>query len=235
MRRVILATFALLPCFAQQPTAGDAGVIAGTVSGEDGSAVVGAYVTLHLSVVPGQAVRQGFQTQWGVYSGSGGSFRFTGLRNGTYRLCVQAPSTAWLDPCEWGLAIPSLALTDAGRSQTIAISLRKGAEVPIRIDDPGQLVLQNEGRIAGAVLLVGVRTPSSTFRPAVLTLQEGTGRTLKVVIPFDKLVHLTVASSFLKLADSTGTPLSGPGRTIPLSVPAGQAAATVRLSVTGAK
>ncbi len=235
MWRVIVAAFGLLLCFAQQPAVGETGVIAGTVSGEDGSPVVGAYVTLHLSFTPGQAVRQAFRTHWGVYSGSGGSFRFTGLRNGTYRLCVQAPGAAWLDPCEWGLAIPSGALSSAVRSQAIAISLRRGAEVPISIDDPGQLVLQSEGRIAGALLLIGVRTPTGTFRPAVLTSRGLTGRTLKVVIPFDKPVNLTVGSSFFRLADSTGTPFSGPGRTIPLSVPAGQTPATVRLSVTGVK
>jgi hypothetical protein len=148
---------------------------------------------------------------------------------------VQAPATAWLDPCEWGFAIPSVALTDAARSPAIAISLRIGAEVPIRIDDPGRLVLQSEGRIAGGRFLAGVRTATFTFRPAVVMSQEGAGQTLKVVIPFDKLVHLTVASSFFRLADSAGTPFSGPGRTIPVFAPAGQTPAAVRLSVTGAK
>jgi hypothetical protein len=179
-------------------------------------------------------VAQAFQTQWGVYSGSGGSFRFAGLRNGAYRLCVQAPATAWLDPCEWGFAIPSVALTDAGRSQAIAISLRRGAEVPIRIDDPGRLVLQSDGRIAGALFLVGVRTATFTFRPAVVMSQEGAGQTLKVVIPFDKLVHLTVASSFFRLTDSTNTGIVLPGPENGV-VPAGQPPAAVRLSLTGAR
>lgn len=233
MRRLIFATVALLPCLAQQPPVGDTGVITGAVRGEDGSSVAGAYVTLHLSFPSTPALRQRFQTQWGVYSGSGGSFQFSGLRNGTYRLCVQAPQTAWLDPCEWGLPIPSMTLTGAQRSQSITVSLRKGVEVPIRIDDAGQILLQSEGRIAGAHLLVGVRTPAFTFRPAVLTAQEGTGRTLRVVIPFDRPVKVEVASSFFKLADSNGAAFSRPGTAIPVTVPAGQKAPTIRLSVTG--
>lgn len=235
MRRFILATLGLVPCLAQQAAPDDTASIAGTVLGEDGSAVAGSYVTLHLLLTPGPAMRQHFQTQWGAYSDKSGSFRFNGLRNGSYRLCVQAPATAWLDPCEWGLAIPSVALTDKQRSQTIAISLKQGVEVPIRIDDPGQVLVQNEGKTAGAHLLIGVRTAASTFRTAILTSQEGTARTLKVVIPFDKLIILSAASAFYKLADSNGTPFSKPGVAIPLLVPAGQTPATVRLSVAGGK
>jgi hypothetical protein len=113
--------------------------------------------------------------------------------------------------------------------------LKKGVEVPIRIDDPGQFLLQNEGRFAGAHLLVGVSTPASTFRPAVLTSRDGIGKTLTVVVPFDKQVQLSVASSFFKLADSIGTPFSRTGVGIPVFVPAGQRPATVRLSVAGRK
>ena len=201
MSRIVLAICALLPALAQQPLADSNIVIAGAVSGEDGSAVVGAYVTLHLSFTPARGVRQRFQTQWGLYSGSGGSFRFTGLRSGTYRLCAQTPGTAWLDPCEWGFPIPSVTVASAERSRSIAITLRKGAEVPIRIDDPVQILLQSEGKIPGAHLLAGVRTAARTFSPALLTSQDGAGRTLKVVIPFDLPVSLTVASSFFKLAE----------------------------------
>jgi hypothetical protein len=56
---------------------------------------------------------------------------------------------------------------------------------------------------------------------------------MKVVIPFDKQVQLTVASSFFKLADSSGAQFSKPGIAIPVYVPAGQVPVTVRLSVTG--
>lgn len=233
MRKLIVATVALLPCLAQQAPVGDAGVITGTVRGEDGSSVTGAYVTLHLSFISRPALRQRLQTQWGLYSGPDGSFRFSGLGVGTYRLCVQAPRTVWLDPCEWGFAVPSVTLTSAQRSQSITVPLRKGVEVPIRIDDASQVLLQSEGRIAGAHLLVGVRTPASTFRPAVLASQEAAGRTLHVVIPFDKPVHVEVASSFFKLADSSGAAFSRPGTAIPVMIPAGQKAPTIRLSVTG--
>jgi hypothetical protein len=233
IRRAIIASVAVLSSFAQQPTTPGDGVVSGNISGDDGSAVEGAYVTLHLWHKPSQSVRQRFESQWGLYSGSGGSFRFTGLPSGMYRLCAQAPGTEWLDPCEWGLPIPSVALTNAGRSRILTVVLKKGVEVPIRIDDPRQLLPQHEGRTTGAHLLVGVSTPASTFRPAVLTSREGTGRNLKVVIPYDRPVHVAISSSFFKLADSNGTQFPKPGIAIPVRVPAGERAAPVRVAVTG--
>lgn len=146
---------------------------------------------------------------------------------------TQAPATLWLDPCEWGLPIPSVALTGAAPSQTIAISMSKGVEVPIRIEDPGQHLLRNEGRTPGAHLLVGVRTPASTFRRAIPAGPGIGGAMLKVVIPFDRPVQLAVASGFFKLADGSGEQVARPGVAIPLAVPAGQTPATVRLSVAG--
>lgn len=232
MRRALLAICLVMPCLAQQPLADD-GVVAGTVTGEDGSLISGAYVTLHLAFKPRPAAHQRIRTQWGISTGPGGSFRFTGLPDGSYRLCVQAPRTTWLDPCEWGFPAPTVSLTRTERSRTLAISLKKGAEVPIQVDDPSQLLSQNLGKTAGAHLLIGIRTAAATFRPAAVSLQELNGRTLRVVIPFDRPVKMEVASSFFKLADSGGAPFSKAGVAIPVSVPTGQKAATVRLSVTG--
>lgn len=233
MRRTLLAICFAMPCLAQQPLLGDNGVVAGTVTGEDGSLISGAYVTLHLAFKPRPAAHQRIRTQWGISTEPGGSFRFTGLLDGSYRICAQAPRTAWLDPCEWGFPVPTVSLTRTERSRAVAISLKKGAEVPIQVDDPSQLLFQNLGKTAGAHLLVGVRTAAATFRPAIVSSQELTGRTLRAVIPFDRPVKMEVASSFFKLADSGGAAFSKAGVAIPVSVSTGQKAAAVRLSVTG--
>lgn len=169
---------------------------------------------------------------WGVSANQEGSFRFSGLSDGAYNLCVQAPTTVWLDPCEWGLPIPSAALIATQRSQAVTITLTKGVEVPITIVDPAQHLLANEGKTVGAHLLVGVRTSANTFRPAIFTARDVTGRAVKVVIPFDKTVTLEIASSFFKLAVNDSV-LSKPGTTVPLNVPSGQKPPTINVSVTG--
>lgn len=231
MRKFLLIA-TLVPCLAQQASIGQSGVISGTVRGEDGSSVPGAYVSLHLSSMSKQSIRQPLRMHWGVSANQDGSFRFSGLRDGAYNLCVQAPATVWLNPCEWGLPIPSVALIATERSQTITISLRKGIEVPISIIDPAQHLLANEGRTVGAHLLVGVRTSANTFRPAIFTARDVTGRAVKVVIPFDKTVTLEIASSFFKLAVNDSV-LSKPGTTVSLLVPAGEKPPTINVSVTG--
>jgi hypothetical protein len=233
MQRIVVVALVLLPCVAQPPAAHDTGFIAGTVQGEDGSTVAGANVTLHLAHTPAEAVRQRFPTQWAAEAGSDGSFRFSGLPHGSYRLCVFVRGTAWLDPCQWGRAIPSVTLSDGESSRTLAISLAKGAEVPIQIDDPDRVLFLNEGRTKGAHLLIGVRTAGSTFVPAAPVSREDTAARLKVVIPYETLVDLTVASSFFRLAHANGTELAKPGGALPLFAARDQSPATVRLLVTG--
>lgn len=235
IRTLLLASITILSCLAQQPPPGETGLISGAVTGEDGGPVAGAYVTLHLAHKPSSSVRERSKTQWAVYSGSSGAFSFAGLPLGSYRLCIQAPETSYLDPCEWGLPIPTVTLTKEHPSSTLGIVLRKGAELPIRFEDQGQLLLQNEKKTPGAHLLVGARTATSTFRPAVLTLQEANGKTMKVVIPFDKRVNLEIASPFFKLADSVGIPFTKAGISTPVSVPTGQQPAPLKFSITGRK
>lgn len=197
--------------------------------------MVGAHVSLRLSYKAPQSIRRPFRAQWGGQTDSGGAFRFTGLPDGTYRICVQAPQTVWLDACKLGLSVPSVVLTKATREQTIRISMVKGAEISIRIDDPGMHLLQNEGKRPGAHLLVGAWSPVNTFREAIRVSQDASSKSLKVVIPFNRQSRMAIASSFFKLADSNGTPLSQSGIAVPVTVLAGQTPPTIRFSVTGVK
>jgi hypothetical protein len=116
------------------------------------------------------------------------------------------------------------------------IVMKKGAAVPIRIDDAGQFLPRHEGRTPGAHLLIGVTTQQRTLRVASTVSRDETGRTQQVVIPFDTPLRIMVASSLFRLVDGSGASLTGSGampRGIPLIVPAGQRSATIRLAVTG--
>jgi hypothetical protein len=233
MQRIVVVPLVLLPWVAQSPAAHDSGFIAGTVQGEDGSTVAGPYVTLRLAHTPAHTVQQRFQTQWGVAANEDGTFRFSGLAHGSYRLCVFARDTAWLDPCHWGPAIPSVTLRDGESSRTLAIPLAKGTEVPIQIDDPGRVLFLNEGRTKGAHLLTGVRTAGWMFVPAAPVSREDTAARLKVVIPYETLVDLTVASSFFRLAHGDGAEFAKPGGALLLFAARDRSPVTVRLLVTG--
>jgi len=166
-------------------------------------------------------------------TGTGGTFQITGLRDGKYRLCAQVPGTAWLNPCQWALQPIAVALSDTQPTASVTIVMKKGAAVPIRVDDPGQLLSQHEGKTAGAHLLVGVGNDAFAFAPARVMSQDATGRNLEVVIPFNSTAKISVLSSFFRLADATGLPLPKTGVTIPILVPAGQRPPAITLRVTG--
>ena len=230
--RQLISLVIVLPCLAQPTSSTVGGSISGNVLGDDGSPVAGAYVTLHLHS-PIVATRQAQRSQFGVKSGSRGAFRFDGLSTGTYGLCVQATSTIWLDPCEWGFPLPSVSVASAQMNPGVTITMKKGVSLPIRIDDAGQLLTQHLGKTSGADLLIGISRPGQPFRPTIPVSEDASGRNHQFVIPFDTSVRLVVASSFFKLADAKGATLNNGSNGTTISVAAGQQPQPVHVTVIG--
>ncbi len=227
----ILFATALI-CTGQQASPAPGGQISGTVKGDDGSALVRAAVFLKRTLPPGLPPRR--RTEWAVMTSAGGLFHFDLLPDGEYTLCAQAPSGNWLNPCEWGATRPAVVISGAQRSVNTTIVLKRGAALSIRVDDPGQLLAQHEGKTPGAHLLLGVRSDALIFHTASVAAQDSAGRHYTLTIPLDKGVNLVVASSFFRLTDGGGTPLAGNGvATIPVTVPSGQVPPTIHLGVSG--
>ena len=118
----------------------------------------------------------------------------------------------------------------------------RGAVVPIRIDDPRQLLLQYEGKLPGASISVGFRSDGLVLHSAQTISKDVSGRSQQIVIPFDTPVKLQVTSWFFQvgdssgqsLRDSNGIPMTRPGLAlVPLTVPSGQKPDTIRLLVSG--
>ena len=231
-KSVILFVFAQVVC-AQQIPQTSVGAISGTLQGEDGSPIIGASVTL-LRLPPYPKGRWP-RIEWTTKSAGGGAFSFTAIDSGRYRLCAQAPSTTWLNPCEWGLNAEVVALSQTQRSIKISMIMKKGTAVPIRIDDPGQLLSLHEGKTPDAHLLLGVSNDTFGFRIASIISSDAGGRNHQVIIPFDKSVNIVANSLFFKLADSGGRLLNSNASSVTqVNVPAGKKADILRFVVTGA-
>ena len=229
MRRLSLALICLFPCLAQQARLNMSGVVTGNLTGDDDTSIVGGYLSLQL--VPPYPKSRSLKTEWSAVTGAGGSFRFDKLNDGKYRLCAQVPQSAWLNPCEWGLQPPVVALTTTQPTNQVTMILKKGATVPIRIDDPGQLLSLHEGRTSGAHLLIGVGNDAFVFRPLAVLPAGTSGANRQLVIPFNSPVKLVVSSSFFQLADSVGKALPKTGSAIPILVPSGTQPALIKLTV----
>ena len=216
----------------QQLSIGYDRFVAGVLAGDDGTAIVGAIVTLHRTEPhrPGKPKK----TEWSATSGPGGTFLFNDVYEGQYRLCAQAPGSPWLDPCEWNLRPITASLSGGQRSVNVAMVMNKGAVVPFRVDDASQLLSRHEGKTSGAHLLLAVSNDASVFRPAMVTSQDASGRNQQIVIPFDTPVKLVAFSSFFRLTDSAGLELSRAGATkISITVPSGNTPVGIRLAVIG--
>ena len=205
------------------------GVVAGTLSGTDGTILMDGHVALILTT-PLKGGRPQ-RSLWTAVTDSSGSFRFAGLEVGTYKLCAQLPGSGWLNPCEWGLNPPVVSLSATQPSATVRFVLNKGAVISIRVNDPGGFLSQNEGRTPGADLLVGVPNDASAFELARKVSENAQGRDLQLVVPFNVAAQLVVRSAFYQVA-AGGVSLSSAGF-IPIAVPQGQQPAAITLTIAG--
>jgi hypothetical protein len=236
MKRLSLMLVFLVPCMGQAPqpqpiSATVGGTIGGTLTGDDGTIIGGAFVGL--TVVPPYPAGRLRRTEWTTVSGADGSFQFGQLATGTYRVCAQAPGTAWLNPCEWGPQPAALSLASGQPSANVAIVVNKGAVVPIRLSDPSGFLSQHEGTVPAAQLLIGVSNDASFFLTAPIISTDATGRNLQIVIPFGVTVNLSVSSSFFQLSNSSGIALPKTSASIPITVQPGQQPSLLTLVVTG--
>lgn len=218
MKTLTVLFSAVLACQGQQTNSAENGQISGTVKGDDGSNLGGATVFVRRTLAQGLRLRE--RTKWTITTDTSGVFQIGSLPNGQYTLCVQALSGNWLNPCEWGTVVPTVTVSDPQRSVSTTVVLKRGAAIPIRVDDPGQLLSLNEGKKNGAPLLVGVRSDALIFHAAPVASQDSGGRNYDVTIPFNAQVSLVVASSGFRLTDGAGKPFANNGAAaVPLVVP----------------
>lgn len=233
MKRLAAVMIFALSCWAQSPqgTPAPVDVASGTLTGEDGTPIVGAYVVFQL--LPPFPSGRLAQTEWTAVSDEAGLFTASGLIDGSYQLCIQATQGTWLNPCEWGRQPPTLTISSGQPTAALGVVLKKGAIVPVQVDDPGQFLSLHEGATPGAHLLLGVGNDAFSFRLATPMSASATGRNYQIIIPFDVPEKLVVFSSFFKLSDATGLALPGAATAITINVPSGQTPTKVHLAITG--
>jgi hypothetical protein len=138
-----------------------------------------------------------------------GAFSFSALPVGSYRICVQAPATDLLDPCQW--SAPVIAKVIAGQAGSpVHIVLDQGIPLNIRIDDVGQLLAKSEGKIAGAHLSVGVWGGNNLFHAAPIAGKDSSGRNHMIYVPKGRLVHVSAFSKYFHLAEAPTTAVNAP-------------------------
>ena len=213
---VLLLFLAPFPAGAQTQTSR----IQGKVVAEDGAPLAGATVFYKRST---KLVR----TQTGSYrlapgerefggqvtTAADGSFAIPNLPAGDYGLCALA--SGFLSTCAWsasvGVKLAAGQSVDAGR-----ISLKPGALVQVRLNDPSSLLFDQSRTLSPVI--IGVRM-GTRFTAAAQVSKDATGRTFSLRVPYGVPLKLWVHSRFVRLADTSGTPLDTRGSSIDFTVP----------------
>ena len=197
---------ALLPfCLIAQESS--SGQIAGTLLSPDGQPVARATVLAQLEAGPGA---QPFRAN--AFSGPDGSFLVSNLPAGQYRICIQVPGTAFLDPCTWSAAPPSATVAAGQTASAGNIQVETGYLVKARLTDSNRLLQADEGRVRGVHLQIGIWTPEGFFVPMRVRTRRAGSRDLELPVPFGTAVALSARSGSYDLTNETNTrvdPLRG--------------------------
>jgi len=160
-----------------------------------------------------------------------GSFSVANLEAGTFLLCAQVPKGTLLNPCQWTTTLPRAVLTSATATTSITLTMRPGYRLPIRVDDPQNLLSTNEGKTPGAHLLIGVNG-GYHFESADIDASDVTGRNVSVLVPFDAAVAVTVQSRFFQVQDASGNAIRN-AVALPVTVRSAAPSSSLNFKVVG--
>ena len=140
------AMFIILPCWGQfKPPSVITGLAKGTVTDKNSAPVAGAriFIAQALATAAKAPPNTPFLTGplvTSVVSGKAGEFTAANLPVGNYVAFAQPPKPGLLDPCHWSASAPTFAVASGKLNTGVAIAMAAGAVVPIRINDPHQLL-----------------------------------------------------------------------------------------------
>jgi len=196
--------------------------ITGRVVDEDGRAVSGARVSVHMrglspraragqdpaTVNPIAVARAAFNSR--VQSDSGGAFAFSEVpTSAVVQVCVSSPDPLAVDQCAWSRAANRLAMDGDNDAAAMTVKAERGYPLTIRIQDPQHLLPDppagNRRRTPFAEeVLASVR--SEVLGPIPLSAENVPGgRVFRLTIPYDTPIPLNieVPGRGLKPAGST--------------------------------
>jgi hypothetical protein len=120
---------------------------------------------------------------------SAGRFAVAGLPAGTYRLCIDAPGTGFLNFCQWNPEV--LVTVTAGQTASApVIRLQRGVQVKAEVEDLAQLLRIDRSTRNVTLGLRGVNgafypfeAARATWEPVYITPVDSRGRPLGERVP----------------------------------------------------
>lgn len=181
--------------------------MSGTVTDDAGNPLAGVIVTYTLA--PDPTVPQSPSFYAATITDATGAFSSAFLPAGTYLLCGMAPpALSVLDNCDWTLFPPKVVVADSQVVTGVAITLARGANLQVRINDPGG-VLANVLNLnkQGAPLLTQLWDDRGFIHVVRMRSFDAGGQNLSLVVPFGRQFQLSLSGQKLGVIGATGTAL----------------------------
>lgn len=201
--RYLLYAMALCSIASAQPGTGS---LNGLVTDQMGRPVSGALVVIHADPAPYTAPSARNVYDATATSGNDGSYSFTRVPNGPYRLCAQLAGSSLVNGCLWNPSAYKVDVT--GAVAPPAIVLARGATLRVRLNDPQNLLDVNEGK--GTYVMVGASSPNG-FVQSDPPAKTGSGREYTLVVPTGVALRPVILAPGFQISDSVGATLDAVG------------------------
>jgi hypothetical protein len=233
LHRIVIAVFGLAFVLGESALGQGTASIQGTVQAQDGTPIAGVTISYGQMAPPrGKAAGAMMAPVHQLSSGSDGGFLIQSLKAGVYLVCVSAGRQPYLDPCHWSSTPVTFTVVDGQAITKAVISLAKGRQYQIRVNDPLQNFSQ-ESKSQGAYLTLAIRSFSGAVHTAVVASSDSSGRSYTVTIPPDTPVNLSILPGTFQLSDSTGLAVASAGGQYQITAPSSGASSGLTFTLNG--
>jgi hypothetical protein len=156
-----------------------------------------------------------------------GAFGFSGLPDGTYLLCVDAPG--FLKSCDWGGWI-EFTMSAGQPSKLPQVRLEKAAVLAITISDPQKLLPQPDR--TNNPVAVGLMDEVGAYHPAEQLSVDGSDPKMQLRVPYSQRTRIWIHSARFRL-DANGKTVDSTGASIPLSIRPGTVSQPLNVTILG--
>jgi hypothetical protein len=179
----------------------------GRVYSDSGRPVVGALATVQRTVAIAS------YTTYRIVTDAQGKFSLTVPDTATYSVCVGSWSDSLLNSCEWSLAQSLVPIAAGQQTASITLTLRTGAMLRIRLNDPQGLLPSPTAVTSGTVsssapsVRFGLWSSDGRYHAAIQVSSDSMGQNHQVLLPLNAALNFSVQATGIQVLDQSGNPL----------------------------
>lgn len=172
--------------------------VSGVLADSGKKAIPAAWVILSVIPAAPPTITQPFHSI--TRTGTDGRFLFENVPVGEFRICMQAPGTKFLNPCDWLDQVPTVKVASKAPVNAGTVEIGEGYLLEVDVKDNQGLIAQSKRRLQQANLSFAVR---GTRRFHILLQSQGKAQDsqFSFVVPFETDLELITQASLYDVVD----------------------------------